>query len=165
MIGYFLEAHLIEHGYVSQRWPAKDCVIATLATVTRHSYEEIAHALDIAIDEKTRLPELTPYPMGIDILSIPFPLLRLGWSAAVIVTEEGFKRGGVDRHGPTSEELKPLLIGQRAILGYTDPDPLVGDHSLAWDGTIATDCSNGGEVLLSNIVLLNAIFLTPLSST
>jgi hypothetical protein len=92
--------------YVPQRPSCKDCEIASLATVTGRSYEEIAGILGIAINPTTGLPDLSRYPAGIDILDIVYPLFRLGWSAAVIVTQERFRKAGVGRHGPSSDQLK-----------------------------------------------------------
>src|SRR5207245_469964 len=72
-------------------------------------YEEIAGVLGIAINPTTGLPDLAKYPAGIDILDIVYPLFRLGWSAAVIVTREGFREAQVGRHGPSSDQLKAAL--------------------------------------------------------
>jgi hypothetical protein len=151
-----------QESYVAQRPGCKDCEIASLATVTGHSYEEIAGALGIAINPTTGLPDLAKYPAGIDVLDIVYPLFRLGWSAAVIVTQEGFGEAQVSRHGPSSDQLKVALSGKPATIGYVDSDPVVGNHSLAWDGSIAIDCSTGDQVSLDNIEIHNAVVVTKL---
>jgi hypothetical protein len=148
--------------YVAQRPGCKDCEIASLATITGRSYEEIAGILGIAINPTTGLPDLSRYPAGIDILDLVYPLFRLGWSAAMIITQEGFRKAEVGRHGPSSDQLKADLSGKLATIGYVDSDPVVGAHSLAWDGSIAIDCSNGERVSLDNIEIDNAVVLTRL---
>lgn len=148
--------------YVPQRPGCKDCEIASLATVTGALYEEMASALGITIDPATELPDLSKYPAGIDLLDVVYPLFCLGWSAAVIVTQEGFRKAGIGRSGPSSDQLKADLSGRLATIGYVDSDPLVGDHSLAWDGTVAIDCSNGERMSLDNIEIQNAVILTKL---
>src|SRR5207302_9456982 len=94
-LGPGLTLEMKQQNYVAQRPGCQDCEIASLATVTGHSYEEIAGVLGIAIYPTTGLPDLAKYPSGIDILDIVYPLFRLGWSAAVIVTREGFREAQV----------------------------------------------------------------------
>ncbi|MCA1470322.1 hypothetical protein I6F09_20755 [Bradyrhizobium sp. IC3195] len=150
--------------YVPQRPGCKDCEIASLATVTGAAYEEIAGVLGIAIDPTTKLPDLSKYPAGIDLLDVVYPLFRLGWSAAVVVTQEGFRKAEIGRFGPSSQQLKADLAGRRATIGYVDTDPAVGNHSLAWDGSIAIDCSTGERHSLDNVEIHNAVILTRLES-
>lgn len=145
--------------YVSQRGPAKDCVIASLATAISLPYETIANALGGQLDAYGR-PDL---PNDYDILDTIYPLLSLGWSGAAIVTKEGFAQSQVGRTGPTSDELKKHLSGKLATIGYNDSDPAVGFHDLAWTGTLAIDCTTGEEIDLGTITILNAIVLTPLA--
>jgi hypothetical protein len=95
--------------------------------------------------------------------SVSFPLLHLGWCASPVISNEGFAGGKVERKGPTSDEIKAAITGLRAVLGYKDNDPAVGDHSLAWDGTKAIDCSNGEVMPLENITLKYALILVPIS--
>ncbi|MCS3726179.1 hypothetical protein [Bradyrhizobium betae] len=148
--------------YVPQRPGCKDCEIASLATVTGTSYEEVAAVLGITIDPTTNLPDLSEYPAGIDLLDVVYPLFRLGWSAAVIVTEEGFRKAEIGRFGPSNDQLKADLSGRLATIGYVDSDPVVGNHSLAWDGSIAIDCSTGERLSLDNIEIHSAVILTRL---
>ena len=58
----------------------------------------------------------------------------------------------------TSDEIKDVIKGHRAIIGYHDAD--VGQHSLAWDGERAIDCTDGMIVDLSDVTILTAIVLT-----
>jgi hypothetical protein len=148
--------------YVPQRFPAKDCVIASLATVVDVTYEQMAEVLGITIDPVSRLPDVGPN--GIQVFDVGFPLFRAGWSATLIVTREGWIHAGGGGRGPTSNELKPTLPGRLGTIGYTDPDVQVGDHELAWTGRVAIDCSDGTEISLENLTILSAILLTPLPS-
>jgi hypothetical protein len=122
-----------QESYVAQRPGCKDCEIASLATVTGHSYEEIAGALGIAINPTTGLPDLAKYPAGIDILDIVYPLFRLGWSAAVIVTQEGFGEAQVSRHGPSSDQLK-VALSQENLLPSDMSTAILLSEIIPWHG-------------------------------
>jgi hypothetical protein len=137
----------------------KDCVIASLVTATGVSYERIAAALGIALDTLTRKPDLTARPNGLNLLDAVDPLSQLGWTADIVVAKEAYV--GMGSRGPSSEELKQMLLGRKAIIGYADDDPIVGDHMLAWTGSVAVDCSNGEDVPLDGITILDVTFLVP----
>lgn len=146
--------------FVPQRPGAKDCTIAALATTIDRSYEDVATALGIEIDPATGLPD--PEKLGVEMLATIYPLANLGWAGAPLVTEKAFKDQGVDRPGPDSDSLKAILPNQKAVIGYKDADPLVGDHSLAWDGKTAIDCSSGEVVPLDELEIETALLLVPL---
>jgi hypothetical protein len=150
--------------YVSQRGPAKDCVIASIATAIVQSYETVAEALHVPIDPDSGRPDLSRHSAdGIHSFDTIYPLYKMGWSAALIVTREGAKGSGFGQDAPTSDELKRFLVGKSGTIGYEDSDPTVGAHDLAWTGAIAIDCTTGEEIDLGTITILNAIVLTPLA--
>jgi hypothetical protein len=102
--------------FVPQRGGTRDCTLAALATVTGRTYEEVAEALGVQIDLTTGLPDIGP---GIDPLATIYPLLRLGWLCAPLVAREKLDKDGY----ATIEEIKAILPGRKAVLGYVDSDP------------------------------------------
>jgi hypothetical protein len=146
--------------FVQQR-AGNDCEIAAAATVTRTTYEKIADAFGIPCDPKTGQPDATALGSGIDPLNTVFPLLRMGWVAAPILSREHPKVIGTDseRGRPSSNEIKATLAGRKAVVGYTDEH--VGEHALAWDGQTAIDCSNGEIVNLDDVTINVALILVP----
>ena len=140
--------------FVQQR-QGNDCEIAAIATAIGRSYEDVVSALGL----KGGMPPGSP---GLDIHDTIYALLTLGWIAAQVITMEWAKaRAEANRAEantpllanalPTTEQLKAILKGRRAVIGYTDPDPEVGDHAISWDGSQGIDCSNGTYVKLEDI--------------
>jgi hypothetical protein len=138
--------------FVSQR-AAKDCVIASLATAIRSSYEDVAATLQVALRDGR-----TQDIKGLDPLQTLGALFRAGWSACPLISLEA--ANGMIATPPhlTSDEIKDVIKGHRAIIGDHDAD--VGQHSLAWDGEKAIDCTDGMIVDLSDVTILTAIVLT-----
>jgi hypothetical protein len=140
--------------FVPQR-NGQDCIIASIATVIRRQsdnnrdfYTQVANALPPAGTK------------GIAPLDTIFPLLRLGWLAAPLVSKEAPNPDQEDRrHFPTSNEIKSVLAGRYAVIGYQDPD--IRDHALAWTGSRAIDCSNGTYVTIEDITIDCALILAP----
>ena len=98
-------------------------------------------------------------PDGINMTETIYALFRLGWSAALIVTAE--HKCGKPSY-PSSHEIKSILGGHKAVIGYLDPK--VRDHALAWDGNEAIDCSTGTLVALESIVITDVLILTCLTN-
>ncbi len=145
--------------FVAQRG-TKDCVIAAIATVIIRTYDEVAEELGISVDPDSGLRAVAG---GIHPLDTIFPLLRMGWLAALLPSREAPNQNREDRSRfATSDQIKEVLRGHRAVVGYTDPDPRVGEHALAWDGSRAIDCSNGEYVCLGDVIISCALLLTPL---
>lgn len=145
--------------FVAQRG-ANDCMIAACATATDSTYEQVAAAFGIEIDPQTNLPDAAAIGEGIRTMDIIYPLLELGWVAAPIFTAEHPNiRSEWLKAPPTSEKIKERLLGQRAIISYQDA--IGGNHSIAWNGNEAIDCSQGAYMDLSELTILEAIFLAP----
>ncbi len=142
------------NSFVQQRGGKKDCVLAALATVTSCTYEEMARALNISLSGKG-LPDIEK---GVDLLHVCYPLLKLGWLATPLVAKEHPELTNKEQ-APTADEIKALLPGRQAVIGYSDPNPEVGEHALAWNGQYAIDCSNGEIVALEDLTLNCALIL------
>jgi hypothetical protein len=84
----------------------------------------------------------------------------MGWSAAPILSREHPKVAGTKSQSQRirSDEIKAMLPGQKAVIGYTDEQ--VGEHALAWVGETAIDCTNGEIVSLGDITINVALILT-----
>jgi len=141
--------------FVPQRG-GKDCVIATLATVTVSTYDEIADALGVPVDQSGKRMIAGD---GIDISLASGALWEIGWMSTLLVARE---RSGMEDYPyslPSSDQIKEILRGKKASVGYVDSDPKVGNHALAWDGTQAVDCSNGEIVTLDDIAVTSAVIV------
>ena len=139
-------------------------VIATLATLIDYSYEETAALLGIHMDPRTRLPIL-PVGGGVNPLQLTYPLWQVGWKAIPFVTRTAENVSAAKELAalPTVEEIKALLPGRLALLGYVDADPAVGPHALAWDGEQAIDCSDQSFVSLDAVPIDFALVLERIS--
>lgn len=144
--------------FVPQRGGQKDCVIASLATAVGSSYEDMAGALGIKL--QGRHAELGEE--GLRSLDTLGALFRFGWSACAMISSEAI--GGEVTVPPhlTSDEIKWLIQGRRAIIGYHDAEN--GRHSVAWDGQKAIDCSDGMIVDLADVTIHGAVALTKLDA-
>ena len=131
-----------------------DCEIASLASVIDCSYEESADIFGVPLD-RTGRPKLEA---GVDLVDAVYPLLKRGWLAVPLIAKENPKVSDPGRL-PSSDQVKSVLQGRLAIIGYTDNDPRVGDHALAWKRDHAIDCSNGEFVSLDDITLHGAFIL------
>lgn len=140
--------------FVAQRG-TKDCVVASVATAIDSTYEAVAANLGLELDPVTRAAKVPPD--GVDILSLGYPLLRMGWSSTPMVAREHPQIAGHQRPHPSSDELKEVLRGRRAIVGYTDPT--IGPHSIAWNGSEAIDCGDGTYVDLDEITVTDCTVL------
>jgi hypothetical protein len=148
-------------GFEKQRGGAKDCVVATTSTLTGVDYLEIAEMLGVSIDPATGIAVV---PNGVDGMRTLNTFYRLGWSATLLVGR-AHKSVTEDENGPyflTQEELLDAIKGRRALISYTDDDPAVGEHMLAWDGRVALDCSNGevmdlAEVIIEAVIVIDAL--------
>lgn len=147
--------------FAAQYPGAKDCVIACIATVIGKSYREVTTAFGLSFDERFGA-DLSRYPDGIPLLQCMFPLHKLGSAAVPLVSVEGAAKEDIQPTAPASDELKAFLQGKPAVVGYTDPDPKVGPHALAWDGQMALDCSDGRVTSLDPIVIETILLLIPL---
>jgi hypothetical protein len=143
--------------FVAQRPGAKDCVIATVATVTGLAYEHVARAFGIPVDQNGK-PDAIKLGDGIKMRDTVIPLYRRGWVATPLLTREhpGNLKG---EDWPSSNEIKTLVVGREAILSYIDIDEDVGPHSLAWNGREAVDCTDGMIVDLNYLTLTEALLL------
>ncbi len=147
--------------FVAQRG-TNDCMIAACATATDSTYEQVAAAFGIEIDPRTTPPNAAAIGEGIRTMDIIYPLLELGWVAAPVFTAEHPNIGNKWlKAPPTSEKIKERLPGQRAIISYHDKDAIGGNHSIAWNGNEAIDCSKGVYMDLSEITILEVTFLAP----
>ena len=141
--------------YVAQQLGAKDCAIATVATVTGLSYKEVADAFGIPVDQKG-MPDANAIGPGIKWGDTVIPLYRLGWVATPWLTSE--HPGNTERADwPSSDEIKSLIDGRKAVVSYIDED--IDAHSLAWTGKEAIDCSNGTIVDLDSLTLTEALLV------
>jgi hypothetical protein len=142
-----------------------DCMIAAYATATGLTYDGMAAGFGIAIDPYTGLPDAASVGQGIRTIDIIYPLLKLGWVAAPVFTAEHPKIGNEYlKAPPTSDEVKArLLPGRKAIISYHDEDAIGGNHSIAWNGQQAIDCSQGVYMDLTDITILEATILAPCS--
>jgi hypothetical protein len=96
----------------------------------------------------------------VDASDAIYLLLSWGWRAAPLVSKEcEKKRKWPEKNRPTSDQIKALLIGRPAVVGYTDLQ--IGLHALAWDGSKAIDCSDVSYVDLENITIETALILSP----
>jgi hypothetical protein len=143
--------------FVAQRG-VKDCVIASLATVTGLSYEQLAEAFDLPPLEPNRTPIL---PDGINSIHTYAALHKLGWTASPLMSSDYFPDGNDLPKLKTSEEIKELIQGHLAIVGYADEDPALGDHALAWIRDKAIDCNDGRVVSLQGVTIKYVDVLTP----
>jgi hypothetical protein len=128
-----------------QQRAGKDCTIAT-ATVTGETYERIAAEFGIQLDPATHKPDAKALERGIDLLNTILPLLRLGWFVAPLVSREALTGTEVERGKPSSDDLKAVLPGRKAVIA--------GENALAWNGQTAIDCSGGRIVSLDDVVAL-----------
>lgn len=145
--------------FVSQR-RGNDCDIAATATVISRNYEEVARAFEIPLDG-AGMPDTAILGRGIPLENLIYPLLELGWLATPLISRDhpGHQNGDRSRLG-TSQQIKDAIVGRTAVLGYRDLE--IGDHSLAWDGKQAIDCSNDGQIVeLDNVTIFLALILTP----
>ena len=133
----------------------KDCVIAAIATLVARSYDEVARGLGLPFsDGKWDVGD------GVDASDAIYLLLSWGWIAAPLVSKECAKKHKLpENNRPTSDQIKALLIGRPAVVGYTDLQ--IGPHALAWDGSKAIDCSDVSYVDLENITIETALILSP----
>ena len=147
--------------FVAQR-RVRDCAIATAATITGRTYEEIAQVFGIPLNHEG-VPDADALGPGIYTQDMVYPLLGLGWIAAPMIARE--HRGNQDdkrqSKQPSSDMIKASIAGRRAILGYQDDDENVGDHSVAWSGKEAIDCSDGAIIDLDSLTLSEALILGP----
>ncbi len=149
--------------FVQQR-AGNDCAIAATATVTGLSYETIADAFGIPLDAQGH-PDAGALGRGIDPLNTIYPLHARGWFAAPFLTQEHPHMADNARLSKlaTSDQIKSLIKGRRAVLEYLDDDDEVGEHALAWNGEQAIDCSNGEIVDLSDVTIHAALILVRVS--
>jgi hypothetical protein len=145
----------------TQQRGGKDCVIAATATAANREYEEIACALCIPIEDNGQ-PDANILADGIEIVDLIPPLLGLGFLGTLLMAREHPLIAGSPRQPKllTSDQIKSAIAGRKAIIGYSDDDPGVGEHALAWDGTKAIDCSNGVIVDLATITIHVALIMT-----
>lgn len=136
-----------------------DCDIAATATVIGRKYEEVARAFEIPIDGNG-MPDTVILGPGIPLENIIYPLLELGWLATPLISRDHpkYQNGDRSRLG-TSQQIRAAIAGRKAILGYRDSE--IGDHSLAWTGKEAIDCSNGQIVNLDSAKIFLALILSP----
>jgi hypothetical protein len=140
----------------------KDCLIAACATATRLTHEQVAAGFGIAIDFNSGQPDAARIGQGIRTMDVVYPLLELGWVAAPVFTAEHPNVGsGWLKAPPTSDEVKVQLPGRRAVICYHAPDAIGGEHSLAWTGNEAIECSQGVYIDLTDITIREVIFLSP----
>jgi hypothetical protein len=147
-------AHYSE--FVVQRGGTKDCVIASIATAIGQTYEYVAQLLEVQLEEG-KVPRDF---QGVDSLDAIGVLFRAGWNASPLISREAIEGKPSRPAHLASDEIKKLIKGHRAIVGYLDADPNVGHHSLAWDGHHAIDCSNGTIVDLKDATIHCAMVLT-----
>ena len=147
-------AHYSE--YVAQRGGTKDCVISSIATAIGQTYEYVAQLLEVELQDG-KVPQDFK---GVDSLDAIGVLFRAGWSANPLISDEAIEGRPSRPTHLASNEIKKLIKGHRAIVGYLDADPNVGHHSLAWDGQNAIDCSNGTIVDLKDATIHCAMVLT-----
>src|SRR5258708_4395964 len=123
--------------FVPQRGGKPDCLIASLATALGIAYERIAEAFGIEL--KGGIPDITE---GIDDFGVFGPLFKMGWlSCPMIPLELDDETGGTTVKQLSRDDIRELLKGHRAIVGYRDVD--AGFHTVAWNGEEAIDCSDG----------------------
>ena len=133
--------------FIPQRG-VRDCAIATTATITGRTYEEIAQVFGIPLNHKgCRMLTLSDRNL---YAGHGLPVPWSGWIAAPISLREHRGNQGERRQSkqPSSDMIKASIAGHRAILGYQDDDEGVGDHSVAWNGKEAIDCSDGASLTL-----------------
>ena len=147
--------------FVPQRG-GQDCAIAAIATVIQRPYEEVSAALGIPVDSRSGKADANVLGPGTEMLDFIPPLLRLGWLVTPLVAQEHPHMAGNKRQPKllTSSQIKDALAGRKAVVGYLDADPAVGEHSLAWNGKQAIDCSNGEIVDLEGVTIHEAVLLT-----
>jgi hypothetical protein len=144
--------------YVQQRGGKKDCVIASVATAIVAPYEVIAAALEISLSSNG-IPEVGK---GIDVLDALGAFFKIGWSLCPLFSLEAIDGKETRPRHLTSDEIKEIVKGRQAIIGYSDADPEVGEHSLAWNGKNAIDCTNGTVVGLSDVTIRGAVVFSRL---
>ena len=149
--------------FVQQRLGAKDCLIATVATVTGIDYTKIAEAFGIPLNQRG-IPDADALGPGIYLNDAVIPLYRLGWVATPLITKEhpelpdDLRQQHPDRY-PSSDLTKSLIAGRKAIVSYIDEDETVGAHSLVWNGKEAIDCTDGVIVDLDGLTLIEALLM------
>jgi hypothetical protein len=97
---------------------------------------------------------------GLSLLHVCFPLLKLGWMACPIVTREFpdiVKTSENRDRYPTSSEIKALLPGRLAVIGYADPE--AGPHAVPWLRDRAIDCNLLEPIDLKDIEVHHVLIL------
>ncbi|MCK1584290.1 hypothetical protein IVB03_33305 [Bradyrhizobium sp. 168] len=132
--------------FASQRGGKDDCVIASVATALELSYETVAGAFDVALDENG-IPLITE---GLNDFTIFGALLKLDWLACPLIPveldDEPTQSGARQL---TRGEIRELIKGRRAIIGYNDA--VAGFHAVAWNGSEAIDCSDGTIIEIAEL--------------
>jgi hypothetical protein len=127
-----------------------------LAAAMDVSFEDAAAALEVAL-----IGGHADVGKGLDTFDAIGALFRFGWSACPLISLEAANDEATTPSHLTSDEIKRLITGHRAVIGYHDAD--IGHHSLAWDGQKAIDCTDGMIVDLSDVTIVTAIVLTKLA--
>jgi hypothetical protein len=146
--------------YVPQR-THDDCMIAAFATATDSTYEDLAEAFGVPCNGDG-YPSL-PAVGGINLLTVPVPLLSLGFNAVLCLSAEG--ADSPTMRLPTSDALKALLPARTAVLSI--PDARLGtlgiQHALAWKNGAVIDCreAEGKAPSLEQLTLSAVVLLTP----
>jgi hypothetical protein len=135
-----------------QRGGKPDCVIASLATALDIAYDRIAEAFEVEL--KDGIPDITE---GINDFAVFGPLFKMGWLSCPLVPLELDETAGTTVKQLSRDDIRELLKGHRAIVGYRDVH--VGLHTVAWNGEEAVDCSDGMIIDLSKLPFQHAIVI------
>lgn len=139
--------------YVPQR-RSGDCAVASLATVTGRSYENMAALLG-----------LQDFDNGLAAFALPFPLLRAGFAATTLFPAEVGVRFGMTGGLASRAGIAAFLSDRSAVLLMNIEAQDMPDHAIAWHRGRLIDGRFGviGDTL-DGVQFEAALVISPLAS-